>query len=102
MPVQLSADSEVVRAAVRARYGSIARERPGNSTACCDGDDVLSCCSNGRSSNADSPNLLGYSAEEITAVPEGANLGLGCGTRLAAAELKSGETVLDLGSGAGF
>ena len=45
---------------------------------------------------------IGYSNEEINAVPDGANLGLGCGNPLALASLKEGEIVLDLGSGAGF
>jgi arsenite methyltransferase len=45
---------------------------------------------------------LGYTQAELAAVPEGANLGLGCGAPLAYAELQPGETVLDLGSGAGF
>ena len=45
---------------------------------------------------------IGYSAEEIAAAPEGANLGLGCGNPQAIAALQPGETVLDLGSGAGF
>ena len=45
---------------------------------------------------------LGYSAEDSTIAPEAANLGLGCGNPLAIASLKQGETVLDLGSGAGF
>src|SRR5260370_41858623 len=45
---------------------------------------------------------MGYSADELAAVPEGANLGLGCGNPQAIAALKPGETVLDLGSGAGF
>ena len=45
---------------------------------------------------------IGYSPEEMQAVPEGANLGLGCGNPVALASLKEGETVLDLGSGAGF
>ena len=45
---------------------------------------------------------IGYSAQDTAAVPEGANLGLGCGAPLAAAALQEGETVLDLGSGAGF
>jgi SAM-dependent methyltransferase len=45
---------------------------------------------------------LGYSAEDLAAAPEGANLGLGCGNPQAIAALRHGETVLDLGSGAGF
>jgi ubiquinone/menaquinone biosynthesis C-methylase UbiE len=45
---------------------------------------------------------MGYTEEEMKAVPEGANLGLGCGNPVALASLKEGETVLDLGSGAGF
>lgn len=45
---------------------------------------------------------IGYSEVELDSVPEGANLGLGCGNPVALASLKEGETVLDLGSGAGF
>jgi len=45
---------------------------------------------------------MGYSIEELASVPEGANMGLGCGNPQAIAALRSGETVLDLGSGAGF
>jgi len=45
---------------------------------------------------------IGYTEEELKAVPEGANLGLGCGNPVALASLKEGETVLDLGAGAGF
>jgi len=45
---------------------------------------------------------MGYSEEDLLASPEGANLGLGCGNPVALASLKEGETVLDLGSGAGF
>lgn len=45
---------------------------------------------------------FGYSAEELAGLPEGANLGLSCGNPQALADLKSGDAVLDLGSGAGF
>ncbi len=46
--------------------------------------------------------MIGYKDEELKSVPEGANLGLGCGNPIALASLAEGETVLDLGSGAGF
>ncbi|MBZ6377275.1 SAM-dependent methyltransferase [Pacificimonas flava] len=45
---------------------------------------------------------FGYSADELAAVPEGANLGLSCGNPTATAKLRPGETVVDLGSGGGF
>jgi ubiquinone/menaquinone biosynthesis C-methylase UbiE len=65
------------------------------------------CC--GASGSCFAPNTdekyaqkLGYSQNELTEVPEGANLGLGCGNPTLFANLKPGEVVLDLGSGAGF
>jgi SAM-dependent methyltransferase len=54
------------------------------------------------SRHRDSALRMGYSSEDLQSVPEGANLGLGCGAPLAAAQVMPGETVLDLGSGAGF
>lgn len=45
---------------------------------------------------------FGYSEDELTSIPRDANLGLSCGNPLAIANLKEGETVIDLGSGAGF
>lgn len=45
---------------------------------------------------------IGYSQEELAAVPEGSNLGVGCGNPAAFSQIKAGDTVLDLGSGAGF
>jgi arsenite methyltransferase len=82
------ASSEIIREEVRRRYGATAR---GESSRC--GDE---CCT---STNADA---LGYSVEQSAIAPEAANLGLGCGNPLAIASLQAGQTVLDLGSGAGF
>ncbi|MBI2434504.1 MAG: arsenite methyltransferase [Candidatus Hydrogenedentes bacterium] len=76
---------------VRKRYGAIAEK----STGCCGG-----CCDS--TVAADIAEAVGYSPEEVAAAPEGANLGLGCGNPVALASLQPGETVLDLGSGAGF
>jgi arsenite methyltransferase len=80
-----------VRAAVRDRYGSIARSV---APACCG--------AGGCGPGADGSLKLGYSAEDLAAVPDGANMGLGCGNPQAIAALRQGETVLDLGSGGGF
>jgi len=60
-----------------------------------------SCCGGaGKATNISK--AVGYSDAEMAAVPEGANLGFGCGNPVAIASLKEGEVVLDLGSGAGF
>ena len=56
------------------------------------------CCSDG----TDTAERIGYSKDQIESVPEAANMGLGCGNPQAIARLQPGETVLDLGSGAGF
>ena len=87
---------EEIRKAVRESYGKIAVKEttgcgPANSCGC------------GCGSTQDTVSkAIGYSDEELKAVPEGANLGLGCGNPTALASLKEGEVVLDLGSGAGF
>ena len=83
-------DAEQVRDAVREHYGRVAEsDAPG----CAPG-----CCGSGPGSSL----KLGYSEEELAGVPEGADLGLGCGNPQAIADLRPGETVIDLGSGAGF
>lgn len=81
-----------VRAAVREQYGAVARAK--EATGC-----APSCCA---VPGAEASLKLGYSAEDLAAVPEGANMGLGCGNPQAIAALKAGETVLDLGAGGGF
>jgi SAM-dependent methyltransferase len=85
-----------IRKAVRDRYGSIAASKRDASPSCCA---QPSCCS------GDAPELsetMGYTPEDLAALPEGANMGLGCGNLQAIAALREGETVLDLGSGAGI
>ena len=90
--------TQEVRNEVRANYAKIALS---NKSGC--GGSPTSCCSTANEANlADALLALGYSPEEISAVPAGANMGLGCGNPQAIASLKSGETVLDLGSGGGF
>jgi arsenite methyltransferase len=84
-------EKDKVRSAVREQYGSVARAKTESSCApgCCGPD-------------AGASLKLGYSAEDLAAVPEGANMGLGCGNPHAIAALRPGETVLDLGAGGGF
>lgn len=84
-----------IKKVVREGYAEIAKKE---STCCVPAD---TCC--GSTDLAQSiSKTIGYSDEELTSVPEGANLGLGCGNPVALASLVEGETVLDLGSGAGF
>ena len=92
----VESDHEAIRRLVREGYGHIA----GSSSAGC-------CSSSGSCGSAprDAAKLareLGYSVEELRALPEGANLGLSCGNPAALAALNPGEVVLDLGSGGGF
>jgi SAM-dependent methyltransferase len=87
-----------IKELVRARYGGIAA---GAVSDCC--APVAACCGTTAASIVDGKaRAMGYSAEELATVPEGANLGLGCGNPQAIAAMKSGEIVVDLGSGAGF
>jgi ubiquinone/menaquinone biosynthesis C-methylase UbiE len=87
---------EKVKKIVRKRYGNVAK----SSNSCCASSD--SSCGCTTVTSGDISRKIGYSEEELSSVPEGANLGLGCGNPIALASLKEGETVLDLGSGAGF
>ena len=82
---------DALSSAVRDAYSEIALSE---GTSCCG---PVPCCTDGSVSLE-----LGYSSDELGAVPAGADLGLGCGNPGAIAALQPGETVLDLGSGAGF
>ncbi len=86
---------EEIKKMVRKQYGKIAH---GNISCC---GTAEPCCGSG-SLAGELSKSLGYSDKEVGGVPEGSNLGLGCGNPLAFASLTEGECVLDLGSGAGF
>src|SRR3954453_2290667 len=88
---------------VRARYGGIAAAASANASGCCAPAAESACCGPAEAPGLDQKALrMGYSAAEISAVPDGANLGLGCGNPQAIAALRPGEVLVDLGSGAGF
>lgn len=86
---------EQIRAKVREGYGAIAETDLG----CCGG---ASCCGSSPEVARELATRLGYDPAVLETLPEGTNLGLSCGNPQAIADLKPGETVLDLGSGAGF
>jgi len=86
-------DAESVVEKVRERYAAFAVA----GTSCC-GPAPSSCCG----SSQTVAQSLGYTAIDLELLPEGANLGLGCGAPLQHLELAAGETVIDLGSGAGI
>jgi SAM-dependent methyltransferase len=81
-------EGERIKDMVRSRYAAVAVGNAG-------------CCGSGASPRQASCEM-GYSEAELTAVPDGANLGLGCGNPQAIAAMQPGEVVVDLGSGAGF
>jgi len=81
-------DGEQIKELVRSRYAAVA-------------EGAVGCCGGARTPEEVSCGM-GYSAAELASVPEGANLGLGCGNPQAIAAMRPGEVVVDLGSGAGF
>ena len=86
---------EEIKKVVREGYAKIAK----TGSSCC--TPTSSCCGTGNLAD-DISKEIGYSESELNSIPDGANLGLGCGNPTAMASIKEGETVLDLGSGAGF
>jgi len=115
-------DADRVRETVRAGYAEIARSghwsgvRPasermtdaptdaptGERTGCCDGSAGGGCCGPTTLTPEQVARAVGYAGEDLTVLPDGANMGLSCGNPTALASLVPGEVVLDLGSGGGF
>ena len=106
MPTDNIHPADNIRNAVRERYGSLARKDDESiqDEGCCGGKApaAAGACCGGTVTTENYSTALGYSDKEQAAVPEGSNLGLGCGNPIAAAKIQDGQTVLDLGSGAGF
>jgi arsenite methyltransferase len=89
-------DSETVRQMVREGYGKIAE----SGGSCC--GPAPTCCGSSPVASEDLAKQIGYTQEELAALPAGANMGLSCGNPNAIAALQPGEVVLDLGAGGGF
>jgi len=94
-------EKDRVHEVVKSGYAEVARQGGG----CCDPvtEQASNCCGGASSgTHAETAALIGYAEDDITGAAADANLGLGCGNPTALASLKPGETVVDLGSGAGF
>jgi len=92
-----------IRDAVRESYSKVAEKTSSYNGCGCSPDENTGCCAPDMATSFyEASSKIGYTDKELTGVPEGSNLGLGCGNPQAIAAFKKGETVLDLGSGAGF
>ena len=87
---------ETLKAKIKERYGKIALE--GNSESCCGPE----CCSSTEADPQMSSVVVGYDGKTLESIPKSSILGLGCGAPINFAKLKTGEIVVDLGSGAGI
>jgi len=85
-----NATADETRTVVRDHYAKVSKGEVGCAPGCCG------------TMPADQSRMLGYSADDLKSVPDGADMGLGCGNPNAIASLRPGETVLDLGAGGGF
>jgi len=90
--------NDEIRSLVRENYGKVAEV----DSAGCGCSPSTDCCTDTKATAEKVSVALGYSKDDVTTIPEGANMGLGCGNPQAIALLQPGETVLDLGSGGGF
>ena len=98
----MQGQEQYIKEKVKERYGKIALT--GNSDCCCIPGE---CCSDGNNNNnhlsaIESTKLIGYDSKDIESIPEASVLGVGCGVPTKFAEIKEGETIVDLGSGAGI
>jgi ubiquinone/menaquinone biosynthesis C-methylase UbiE len=87
---------EEIRKTVRLGYAKVAK----GTGSCCGPKQTSGCC--GIDVTKEASKAVGYTDQDVNSVPDGANLGLGCGNPVALASIKDSEVVLDLGSGAGF
>ncbi len=90
----INKENDYIREQVRTRYSEIAKK----DGSCCGSN----CCGSTPSTDPDFSARIGYSNDELSAVPDGSNMGLGCGNPQAIAQMKLGQVVLDLGCGGGF